>query len=99
MLYIELQLLESETIGEVFYVAGKVTLPEGTTQDSQYKRKEKSTETSLRDRRGKNRMRRTEAFTSLNIPKENLVNIIKEKYGVCDSPPMQTQNIPAIDKS
>lgn len=47
-------------------------------------------ETSPLDLKGKNGMRKTESFTSLNIPKENLVTVIKQKYGVHNPPPMQT---------
>lgn len=79
MLFTKLQLQKLETIGEVFSVARKVALAKESAQDSQSKKKEKYTENSPQDQRGKNRTRRTEALTLLNIPKENIVTVIKEK--------------------
>lgn len=46
MLYTELQLQKLETIGEMFNVACKVALNEGSAQESQYKKKEKYAEAS-----------------------------------------------------
>lgn len=40
-----------------------------------------------------------ETFTSLNTPKENLIKVVKEKYGVHKPPPTQTPNTPTKDKS
>lgn len=80
MLYTELQLRKSETIGEMFSVAHKLALAEGSAQESQYRKKEKATKAllTLLDKRGKSRTRKTEVFTTLNMPKESLVTIIKE---------------------
>lgn len=99
MLYADLQLRKPETISEMFNVARKVALAEGSAQESQYRKKERQSEASPLERRGKNRTRKTETFTSLNVPKESLITIIKEKYRVCDPTPMQTQAMPARDKS
>lgn len=94
MLYTELQLHKFETIGEMFNVAFKVALAEGSAQEIHCKKREEYTETSPQDRRGKNRTRRIEMFTSLNTPKENLVTVLKEKLGVCDPAPTRTTNLP-----
>lgn len=61
MLYTELQLSKSETIGEMFNVAQKVALVEGSAQESHIKRKDQHSEVPLLpfDRRGNNRTRKT----------------------------------------
>lgn len=73
ILYTELQQRKSETIGEMFSIAWKVALPQGSTQDSQFKRKDRYREVSLPPvhRKGKNRTRKIETFTPLNVPKES----------------------------
>lgn len=47
MLYMELQLRKPETIGEMFSVAWKVALAEGSAQESQPRRKERLAEPPL----------------------------------------------------
>lgn len=51
------------------------------------------------DRRGKNRTRKTETFTPLNVPKEDLVSVLKEKYGVPDPEPMHPRSQNFWDKT
>lgn len=80
MLYIELQLRKPETICEMFSVAFKVTLSEGSGQELQFRKKERFTDAPLSslDSRGKNRTRKMETFTLLNVSKKcastNLMN-------------------------
>lgn len=73
----------------MFNVAREVALAERSAQESQFKKKEQLSEVSLPppDRRGKNRTQKIETFTPLNIPKESLVTVIKEKFGVHDRAP------------
>lgn len=96
MLYIEFQLRKPETIGEMFNVARKVALAEGSAQDGQPKRKERLGESTLPtyDKRGKKRTRKTETFTPLNVPKESLVAVIKDKFGVWDLPRYEQTRFP-----
>lgn len=85
----------------MFNVVRKIALAEGSGYESQYKKKEKVVEApvTLLDMRGKNWTCKTEVFTPLNVPKESLVTIIEEKYGVRDPTPMRPQTLHDQDKS
>lgn len=48
---------------------------------------------------GKNRVRRTKKPFGLNIPVENLVAVLKKKYGVKDPPPLNPHTEGVRDRS
>lgn len=63
MLYTELQLRKPETIGEMFNVARKVALEEGSEQDTHFKKEDKFSKVSSRfDKKRKNWIKKTESF-------------------------------------
>lgn len=100
MLYTELQLRKPETIEEMFNIARKVDLEEGSEQDTHFKKEDKFSKVSSRfDKKRNNWIKKTESFTPLNILIENLISVIKEKYGVQDPTPMLPQNLPVRDKT
>lgn len=105
MVYTELQLRKLENIGEMFNVAQKVALAEGSALESTYKRKDKpldfhrDSHQNFLARKGKNRARKIETFTPLNVLKESLVSVIKDKFGVQDPTPMRPQTLSTTDKS
>lgn len=51
------------------------------------------------EKTGKNMNSKTESFTPLNVPKEILISVIKENYGVQDPTPMRSQTLSTRDKS
>lgn len=107
-LYTELQLRKPRTLGEMFNMARKVALAENNTSAEKKVAGAKKESTSYdkikslavhNDRRGKNRTRKTETFTPLNVPKEDLVSVLKEKYGVPDPEPMHPRSQNFRDKT
>lgn len=84
MLYIELQLRKPETIGEVFNVARKVALTEGSLPGPHFQRKERYRETFSQDYKGKNRTPKTETPTSIKS-RGDLVATFREKLKVRNS--------------
>lgn len=105
MLYIELQLRRPETIGKIFNVARKVALAESSALESSVGRKDKHLEfrrsslSNLLERKEKSRQKKPKTFTPLNVSRESLGEVIKDKYGVCYLAPMKPQSCPSRDKT
>lgn len=83
MLYIELQLRKSSTFEAIFNVVWQVALEEDSAQEAI---KTGTSNTFEKKKEGKCKGEK-ESFTPLSIPKESLITIIKEKYGVQDQVP------------